>query len=99
MEIEWEEHPKVMLPKTMANFAFIPRPPVNIRFNKRNTNGRVAVAAYDIQKDGTYHVSFLHAINEYFKPPTANLHTEKGARRRIRKYIELWVIAGYPLGD
>ena len=92
MDIKWEHRASVKLGG--ATFAVI-KAPSNLR--KRPPKGQLMVAAFTPEKDGTYSTSFVRAIKEYFNPPTMRLHTEKGARRRIRKYLELWAIAGYPM--
>lgn len=65
--------------------------PSNIRYG--------IVALYQQDDDGLYRTAFVPAIRAYFDIPRQGLHTELGARRRIRKYIELWAIAGYPTGS
>lgn len=95
MDIEWNYKPSGVN-EFGATFATIAAPS-NLR--KRPPKGQLMVAAFTKDKDGLYNTSFVRAIKEHFNPPTMRLHTEKGAKRRIRKYIELWAIAGYPLGD
>jgi hypothetical protein len=95
MDIKWETKPSGVNAH-VATFASI-KAPSNLR--KKPPTGTLMVAAFTPEDDGTYSTSFVRAIKEYFNPPTVRLHTEKGARRRIRKYLELWAIAGYPLGD
>lgn len=56
----------------------------------------ITVALYQKDADTEYRVAFIPAIQDHFDPPYARLKTELGAKRRIRKYAELWAIAGYP---
>jgi hypothetical protein len=95
MEITWDYKPSGVN-EFGATFAIIAAPS-NLR--KRPPTGKLMVAGYTKEKDGRYSTSFVRTIKEHFNPPTQRLHTELGARRRIRKYLELWAIAGYPLGD
>ena len=57
------------------------------------------VVMYQQDEKGLYRTAFIPAIRAHFDIPTKGLHTELGARRRIRKYLTLWAIAGYPTGD
>ena len=90
MEIEWKLHlhggGKL---STIAKIA-IPLPS-----NLRPLNA----ALYQLEDDGLWRTAFAPAIREHFDIPKTPLHTELGARRRIRKYLELWAIAGYPTGS
>lgn len=93
MDIEWRPNPASA---GGATFAAIDAPS-NLR--KRPPKGKLMVAAFTKEADGLYSTSFVRAIKEHFNPPTQRLHTELGAKRRIRKYLELWAIAGYPTGE
>ena len=57
------------------------------------------VVMYQKDEKGLYRTAFIPAIRAHFDIPTQGLHTETGARRRIRKYLTLWAIAGYPTGS
>ncbi len=92
MEINWQQRDSVL--QNGAVYAVV-RLPSNIR----PLGGEVVLAAYAKGENGLYNTSFRLAIKQHLNPPTAWLHTELGAKRRIRKYLELWAIAGYPLGD
>jgi hypothetical protein len=92
MEIKWQE--RVSTFQEGAVYAVVTLPS-----NIRPMGGEVVLAAYSKGENGLYNTSFKLAIKKHFNPPTTWLHTELGARRRIRKYLELWAIAGYPLGD
>lgn len=94
MEIKWEQRDSVL--KNGAVFAIV-QLPSNVR--TRNMVGETVLAAYAKGENGLYNTTFKTAIKQHLNPPTTPLHTELGAKRRIRKYIELWAIAGYPLGD
>jgi hypothetical protein len=65
--------------------------PSNIRLRDKFN-----AALYQQYDDGLWRTAFAPAIREHFDVPKTPLHTELGARRRIRKYLELWAIAGYP---
>lgn len=94
MEIKWQE--RVSTFKEGAMYAVV-QLPSNVR--TRTAAGETVLAAYSKGENGLYSTSFRLAIKKHFNPPNTWLHTELGAKRRIRKYIELWAIAGYPLGD
>ena len=94
MEINWQQRDSVL--QNGAVFAVV-RLPSNVR--TRTMGGETVLAAYAKGENGLYNTSFRTAVRQHLKPPTTPLHTEKGAKRRIRKYLELWAIAGYPLGD
>ena len=58
--------------------------------------GHSIVVMYQQDEKGLWRTAFIPAIRAHFDIPRQGLHTELGARRRIRKYLELWAIAGYP---
>ncbi len=89
MDIEWKLHMGGGKLSTIAKVTV----PSNIR------TGKFSSALYQQDDDGLWRTAFAPAIRLHFNPPTTPLHTELGARRRIRKYLELWAIAGYPTGS
>lgn len=89
MEIEWKLHINGGKLSTIAKV----QPPSNIR------TGKFSSALYQQDDDGLWRTAFAPAIRQHFDIPRQGLHTELGARRRIRKYLELWAIAGYPTGS
>ena len=84
MNIEWEVQ---MFGDKMKTLAKIPVP---------SKISPITAALYQQGDSGLWSTAFLPAIREHFDIPTQGLRTELGARRRIRKYLELWAIAGYP---
>lgn len=91
MEIEWKLniHGGGKL-STLAKVTV----PSNLRWSDKFN-----AALYQQEDDGLWRTAFAPAIREHFDVPKTPLHTELGARRRIRKYLELWAIAGYPTGS
>ena len=102
MDIEWEL--RVLAGGKVGTLAKIEAPSKIRQLAKIANLGRsirethVTTALYQQDEDNTYRVAFIPAIRQHFDLPTKPLNTEKGARRRIRKYVELWAIAGYPTG-
>jgi hypothetical protein len=92
MNIVWETRENYNGEGTVTWLAKI-EPPSNLR---RQTDRYWVTAAAVVLADGKYSVGFLPSIRTYFSPPVTRLNTRKGATRRVRKYIELWAIAGYP---
>lgn len=90
MEIEWKLN---MFDSRLSTLAKV-QPPSNLRWRDKFN-----AALYQQDDDGLYRTAFAPAIRLHLNPPTTPLHTELGARRRIRKYLELWAIAGYPTGS
>jgi hypothetical protein len=90
MEIEWKLS---MFDRKLSTLAKI-QMPSNLRLRDKFN-----AALYQQGDDGLWRTAFAPAIRLHFNPPTTSLHTELGARRRIRKYLELWAIAGYPTGS
>lgn len=88
MDIEWKLLINGGKISTLAKVSA----PSNLRRDTYNP------ALYQQGDDGLWRTAFSPAIKSYFDIPRTPLHTELGARRRIRKYIELWAIAGYPTG-
>ena len=95
MNIVWETRENYNGGGTVTWFAKI-EPPSNLR---RQREEPWLIAAAVVQADGKYSVGFMPSIRKYFSPPVTCLNTRKGATRRVRKYIELWAIAGYPTGS
>jgi hypothetical protein len=96
MNIEWEERPHCDRSGKTTWYAKIDKPS-NLRQSKHDTT--LTAAAYIQHEAGRYSTGFMRSITQHFNPPRDRLHTELGARRRIRKYLELWAIAGYPTGE
>jgi hypothetical protein len=87
MEIEWKLHMNGGKLSTIAKVTV----PSNLR--------PLSAALFQQDDDGLWRTAFAPAIRQHFDIPKQGLHTELGARRRIRKYLELWAIAGYPTGS
>ena len=88
MEIEWKLLISGGKLSTLAKVDL----PSNLR------QGKFSAALFQQDDDGLWFTAFAPAIRDYFDIPKTGLHTELGVRRRIRKYLELWAIAGYPTG-
>ena len=89
MDIEWKLHMGGGKLSTIAKVTV----PSNIRTLP------FSAALFQQDEKGLWRTAFAPAIRQHFDIPTQGLHTELGARRRIRKYLELWAIAGYPTGS
>lgn len=96
MKIEWETRENYEGSNSTTWFAKIERPS-NLRRGDRDTTFLAGAVTH--QADGTYRTSFMRALNSHFDIPRTRLHTEKGAKRRVEKYLNLWAVAGYPTGD
>jgi hypothetical protein len=92
MNIVWETRENYNGEGTVTWFAKI-EPPSNFRWNREEP---WLIAAAVVQADGKYSVGFMPAIRKHLSPPTTRLNTKRGATRRVRKYLTLWAIAGYP---
>ena len=93
MQIEWEKRTNYD-GSTDAVLAKIVVPS-----NIRRGGGILTAGAISKLENDKYKTSFIRAIHTHLQPPRTQLNTEKGARRRVQKYLTLWAIAGYPIGD
>jgi hypothetical protein len=101
MNIEWEMRitdahtlshvARILAPSNLRQITNLGRPR-----SERHAPRSITAALYQKCEDGRYQVAFIPAIQKHFDIPKTLLNTERGARRRIRKYVELWAIAGYP---
>ena len=96
MNIEWHHREDYQRAGTTTWFAKI-EVPSNIR--RADANQTFLAAAVTREEDGLYRTSFVRFFASYFDIPRTRLHTEKGAKRRVEKYLTLWAVAGYPTGD
>ena len=81
MEINWAD-----------NVASIARPESFVA--KHAPLGAPMVVAAVMYGNGIYRTVFLRSLR-YLDIPKTPLKTERGAKRRVRKYIELWALGGY----